>query len=567
MPSYTLLNSTELQQSTYKPVVRVEVKWSNGQGTWGSGVLVGANDVLTAAHLFGTSGNATITDVLVYPGYYYGPSVAAAVHASHWTLAAPPPSGGMITASGVRGDLALVSLNQTTGLSRGYWEVGASFANGVASTVGYPGTLNGAPAVSSGWVNTLSVFESSALNIDNLYAQPGSSGSPIYVLNAQQQPTVVGVLSTGSWAVNVTDTHAGQTGLSWVEDQISLNNLDVANSLPRIGVSSATANIGQGVTQLTLHFPVTLSYALPVDTHLTARLWDAAGRDYGTEDVRISAENRTTSIDLPVAVSGTSATQTRQWTLDFYGADNALLTGAGGVAATTQQTSLRIEGSTAAGVVGGSALPESVVLSGGNDVYQGLGGDDALTGGAGIDLAIYRGPRKDYQLQPLSATGDWQITPSAKAGTLAKDDGTDALAQFERLRFSDVCLALDVNGNAGRVAKIFGAVLGKESLQNKSLVGYGLAVLDQSDGGVQTLTAQALHYKLGASFSHESEVRLLYKNLLNSTPTAADMAYWRGALEAGTFTPDTLAMMAADTAANASQINLTGLSGTGLEYS
>lgn len=567
MPSYTLLNSTELQQATYRPVVRIEVKWSNGQGTWGSGVLVGANDVLTAAHLFGTTGNATVTDVLVFPGYYYGPSVAAAVHASHWALAAPPPSSGLISASGVRGDLALLSLNQTTGLTRGYWGVGASFANGMASTVGYPGTLNGAPAVSTGWVNTLSVFESSALDIDNLYAQPGSSGSPIYVLNAQQQPTVVGVLSTGSWAVNVTDTYAGQTGLSWIEDQISQNNLDVASSLPRIGVSSATAKIGQGVTQLTLHFPVTLSYALPVDMHLTARLWDAAGRDYGTEDVMVSAGNLKTLIDFPVAVSGATSSQTRQWTLDFYGADNALLTGTGGVAALTQQTALRIEGSTAAGVVGGSALPESVVLSSGNDVYQGLGGDDALTGGAGIDLAMYRGPRKDYQLKKVGAQGDWQIAPTASAGSLAKDDGTDTLAQFERLQFSDVCMALDVNGNAGSVAKLFGAVLGKESLQNKSLVGYGLAVLDLGGAGYQTLAMQALHYKLGASFSHESEVRLLYQNLLNSAPTAPELAYWMGEIEAGTFTPSSLAMMAANTAANATNINLTGLSLTGLEYS
>jgi V8-like Glu-specific endopeptidase len=567
MPNYTLLSSTDLQQTTYKPVVRIEVKLSNGRSAWGSGVLVGANDVLTAAHLFGTTSNVTITDVLVYPGYYYGPSLASALHASHWALAAPPTSDGAISASSVRNDLALVSLNQTAGLTRGYWGVGASFANGLASTVGYPGTLNGAPAVSSGWVNTLSVFESSALEIDNLYAQPGSSGGPIYVLNAQQQPTVVGVLSTGSWAVNVTDTRAGQTGLSWVEDQISQNNLDVASSLPRIGVSSATAKIGQGVTQLTLHFPITLSDALSVDTHLTARLWDEAGRDFGIDDVVVYAGSLQTVIDFPVAVSAEAATQTRQWTLDFYGADNALLTGAGGVAALTRQTSLRIEGNTAAGVVGGSVLPESVVLSGGNDVYQGLGGDDALTGGAGIDLAIYRGPRKDYQLQKLSAQGDWQIAPTANAGTLAKDDGTDTLAQFERLQFSNVCLALDVDGNAGHVAKIFGAVLGQTSLQNKPLVGYGLAVLDQGESGYPTLTLQALHYKLGASFSHDSEVRLLYQNVLNSTPTAAEMAYWVGELEAGTFNHATLAMLAANTAANATHINLTGLSWTGLEYS
>jgi V8-like Glu-specific endopeptidase len=566
MPSYTLLSSTDLQQSTFKPLVRIELKWSNGQSVWGSGVLVGANDVLTAAHLFGTSSNATVTDLLVYPGYYYGPSLAPAVRATHWASSAPPSSSGSITASEIRGDLALISLNQTTGFTRGFWGVGASFANGTALTAGYPGTLNGAPAVSSGWVNTLSVFQSNALNIENLYAQPGSSGSPIYVLNAQQQPTVVGVLSTGSWAVNVTDTNAGQTGLSWVEDQISLNNLDVANSLPRIGVSSATVKLGQGVTQLTLHFPVTLSYAMPVDTHLTSRLSDAAGRNYGTEDVVVPAGNLKTSIDFPVAVPTTTASVSRQWTLDFYGADNALFTGVGGAAALTQQASLRIEGSTAAGVVGGSGLPESVVLSNGNDVYQGLGGDDALTGGGGVDLAIYRGMRQDYQLQKLNAQGDWQVRPTVNASALAKDDGLDTLTQFERLQFSDVRVALDVNGNAGNVAKIFGAVLGKEALQNKVLVGYGLAVLDQGEGGYQSLMAQALQYKLGASFSDESVVRLLYKNLLNSTATQGEIKYWSGEIQAGVYNPQTLATMAANTATNASNINLIGLSGAGLEF-
>jgi hypothetical protein len=189
-----------------------------------------------------------------------------------------------------------------------------------------------------------------------------------------------------------------------------------------------------------------------------------------------------------------------------------------------------------------------------------------LTGGGGVDLAIYRGPRQDYQLQKLNAQGDWQVRPKANAGALAKDDGSDTLAQFERLQFSDVRVALDLNSNAGNVAKIFGAVLGKEALQNKALVGHGIAVLDQGDGGYQTLMSQALQYKLGASFSDESVVRLLYKNLINTTPTPSDIQYWNGEIKAGVFSQLTLAMTAANAAVNATNIDLIGLSGVGLEF-
>lgn len=562
MTSYTLLSSADLQQPGYKPLVRIQIRYTNGQGSWGSGVLVGANDVLTSAHLFAPPSGASISDVLVYPGYYYGASSVPALSATRWVSLAKSSTVGSISLDELPGDLAVVSLSQAMGFDRGYWGVGASFTSGPAWTAGYPSTLNGAPAVSTGWVSTLLAFNSNALSVDNLYAQPGSSGSPVYVMTPSQQPSVVGVLSTGSWAVNLTDTSAGKSGLDWVQDQIILNNLDAASALPRIAVTSAVAAFGHGVTQLVLHFPVTLSTPLAVDTHLRARLLDPNGQSYGSKALVIPAGGTQALLELPVPTQ--TQTLSTQWTLNFSGADNALFVSPGGAPALEQQVQLRID-VPPGGAPGGSDLAESVVLSDRNDVYQGLGGNDEITGGAGVDLAIYRGPLQDYLVQRIDATGALVVQPLANAGALAKSDATDTLRQVERLKFADASIAFDLNANAGSVARVMGAVLGRESLQNKALVGYALGVLD---GGVdvQSLISQALRYALGASFSIEAEVRLLYKNLMQVEPDGKEIMYWSDKVTGGELTLQTLALTAAASTVNAVNINLVGLTDTGLGY-
>jgi hypothetical protein len=310
-----------------------------------------------------------------------------------------------------------------------------------------------------------------------------------------------------------------------------------------------------------VHYPVTLSYALAVDTHLSSRLLDVNGQSLGTVELLIPAGARQTFIDLPAPLPSTSAPMAAQWILAFSNADNALFV-SNGVTALTQQVPLSVEGSTAAGQIGGSALPESVVLSAGNDFYQGLGGDDELTGGAGIDTALYSGPRNDYQLQRLSPQGDWQVGPVATAGTAAKSDGTDTLKQFERLRFTDMQIALDLDANAGVAAKILGAVFGKSAVANKAYVGIALDLLDQ---GMSYDALASFALGVAKATTNDQIVTCLWGNVVGSAPYATDKAPFVAWLEAG-LSAGALAHLAADLPANQSNINLVGLVQTGLAY-
>lgn len=559
--SYTLLSAVDVSKPIYQSLVRVEVQWSNGQRGWGSGVLVGANDVLTAGHLFGNAEHATINNIAIYPAYYYGASSGGVFNTKHWTSVGVPSGSSSIYASEVKGDLALVSLSQAIGLSRGYWNIGVDFMQGLATTAGYPGTLNGAPAVSSGWVDTLSFFQSGALDIRNLYSQPGSSGSPIYVLDAQQRPSVIGVLSTGDWAVNITDTPAGQFDLAWVTQQVSRNNLDAAKNLPSLSVTPGLIKLGHGITQLTLHYPVTMSDVLMVDTHLNSRLMSASGQVIGTKDLVIPAGARQTLIDLSAPLPGNDALVSANWSMVFSDVDNALFAN-NGSAALTQRVLLSVEGSTAFGQVGGSTLPESVVLSSNNDTYEGLEGDDKLTGGDGIDTAVYRSARKDYLLQRLGTQGDWQIGAISAVSVEARRDGTDTLVQFERLRFTDMQVALDLDGNAGKAVKLIGAVFGKELIKNKAYVGTALDLLDQ---GMSDAQIAMLALSVAKFTTKDQIVSGLWTHVVGTTPTNTDKAPFFALLDAGMST-GALVNLAAETAANAVQINLLGLTSTGVEY-
>ncbi len=202
--------------------------------------------------------------------------------------------------------------------------------------------------------------------------------------------------------------------------------------------------------------------------------------------------------------------------------------------------------------VGTSSFDNIIGNPANNKITGGLGGD-AIDGGAGIDTSIYSGNRSSYTV--------------AKTGTgfTVKDTDTDTLTNIERLKFSDVSVALDLAGNAGTTAKLLGAVFGKAEVANKAYVGIGLGLLD---GGMsyQALTQAALDVRLGAGASHTALVNLLFQNLMSRAPSTDELNMFTGLLANGTYSPASLGVVAADTTFNTDNINLVGLTNSGIEY-
>ena len=186
-------------------------------------------------------------------------------------------------------------------------------------------------------------------------------------------------------------------------------------------------------------------------------------------------------------------------------------------------------------------------------------GDHTINAGLGRDTWAYPLARSAYTLQATATPGQYKLEKPGAAGT-------DTLNDIDRLKFSDMHVALDFDtylGNAGKVAKLLGAVFGKEAVHNKVYVGMGLAALDGGGAMIsyETLASSAL----GAKTSPADVVALLWTNLVGSAPTAAEAAPYIAMLGGG-MTPGALAVMAAEHPLNAANIDLAGLAQTGLEY-
>jgi hypothetical protein len=187
----------------------------------------------------------------------------------------------------------------------------------------------------------------------------------------------------------------------------------------------------------------------------------------------------------------------------------------------------------------------------GNDSLTGTAGNDTIAALAGIDTVAYAGARSGYTVSKTAA------------GLTVAGAGTDTLTGVERLQFSDTKVALDLDGNAGKVARILGAVFGRESVTNKEYVGIGLSYLD---GGMsyEALMALAIDVRLGG-VSAMAVVNLLWGNVIGGTPSASDLATYSGMLEGGT-SAGALGVLAADTSFNEANIGLAGLMQTGIEF-
>jgi hypothetical protein len=159
----------------------------------------------------------------------------------------------------------------------------------------------------------------------------------------------------------------------------------------------------------------------------------------------------------------------------------------------------------------------------GNDKLTVGTGDNAIDGGAGIDTAVYAGSAANYTI----ARGIWGYNVTAKSGS----DGRDALIDVERIQFSDGFKAIDVDGIAGQVYRLYEAVYGRPS--DKTGMGYWMDRMEHGTTLLQVskefITGQPEFVKqYGANPSDGEFLNKLYMNILDRAPDAAGYDYWVG---------------------------------------
>jgi hypothetical protein len=83
----------------------------------------------------------------------------------------------------------------------------------------------------------------------------------------------------------------------------------------------------------------------------------------------------------------------------------------------------------------GTLLEDVLVGDEANNVLTGLGGDDFIDGGPGLDVAVYSQPRAEFWL--VRGNGVLAVLPRALGSTAAAENGSDRTVNVEQLRFAD----------------------------------------------------------------------------------------------------------------------------------
>ncbi|MFO1380733.1 MAG: Ig-like domain-containing protein [Chitinivorax sp.] len=188
-------------------------------------------------------------------------------------------------------------------------------------------------------------------------------------------------------------------------------------------------------------------------------------------------------------------------------------------------------------------------------VIQGTATNDQLVGGAGamidglggIDTIVYSG-----QLVQIAhnSDGSWMA-------------GSDTLKNIERIQFSGRKIALDIDGNAGKVAKILASVFGPSAVFNKEYAGIGL---DLIDGGMTYEALAGLAINATGAHTRETVVDLLWTNLMGSHPTLDQAKPFVDMLSEDLANVGSLGVIASDYAAIIGKVDIPALSQIGLEY-
>jgi hypothetical protein len=169
--------------------------------------------------------------------------------------------------------------------------------------------------------------------------------------------------------------------------------------------------------------------------------------------------------------------------------------------------------------------PEQLQIS---TVLRGTGapgpGDQTIQGSVAVDTLRYTGSRSEYLVAGQTITD-----------SQAARNGQDTLVSIERLHFDDGNIALDTQGAAGQMYRLYQAAFGRAP--DQAGAGYWIAALDEgrSLGAMAEgfVASSEFQEKFGAAPTSTALVQMLYQNVLHRTGESAGVDFWTGLLNEG----------------------------------
>jgi len=159
-----------------------------------------------------------------------------------------------------------------------------------------------------------------------------------------------------------------------------------------------------------------------------------------------------------------------------------------------------------------------------NDILKPGAGNNAVDGADGLDTVVYAGPRSNYSLEQAA----WGYDIVDKVG----NNGHDSLINIERVQFDDAFVALDTEGIAGQIFRLYTASLGRPA----EAAGMGYWMWRMENGtSIQTVASEFMKQVefdtlYGKNPSDATFVTKLYNNVLHRDPEPAGFEYWMNAL-------------------------------------
>jgi hypothetical protein len=184
----------------------------------------------------------------------------------------------------------------------------------------------------------------------------------------------------------------------------------------------------------------------------------------------------------------------------------------------------------------------------GGDSLSAHAGNEQVSGGAGIDTVVYTGVRADYTA--LRQADVAFVVDNKGSG------GTDTLMGVERVKFSDMSLAFDVDGTAGQAYRLYQAAF--DRTPDLGGLGFWMAAMDRGASlhsvAEQFVGSSEFKTLYGSNATHDTVLKAYYQNVLHRVADEGGYKFWLNALDTGIVTLADLLVQFSESQENQAQV-------------